>query len=60
MVISTFCRIPSILTSAVAGQALGEENYILSIIIFAVSAVVALAGYFIYNKISNRKEKSGE
>lgn len=60
MVISTFCRIPSILTSAVAGQALGEENYLLSIIIFAISAVVALAGYFIYNKISNRKEKSGE
>ncbi len=60
MVISTFCRIPSILTSAIAGQALGEENYLLSIIIFAISAVVAHAGYFIYNKISNRKEKSGE
>lgn len=60
MAISTLCRIPSILTSAVAGQALGEENYLLSIIIFAISAVVALAGYFVYNKISNRKEKSGE
>lgn len=58
MVISTLCRIPSVLTSAIAGQALGEENYILSIIIFAVSAVVALAGYFIYYKISKRKEKN--
>lgn len=58
MVISTLCRIPSVLTSAIAGQALGEENYILSIIIFVVSAVVALAGYFIYYKISKRKEKN--
>ncbi len=58
MAISTLCRIPSILTSAFAGQALGEENYLLSIIIFAVSAVVALVGYFIYYKISKRKEKN--
>ena len=58
MAISTLCRIPSILTSAIAGQALGEENYLLSIIIFAVSALVALVGYFIYYKISKRKEKN--
>ncbi len=58
MAISTFCRIPSILTSAIAGQALGEENYILSVIIFVASAVVALAGYFVYSSISKRKEKN--
>ena len=59
MVISTLCRIPSILTSAIAGQALGEENYILSVIIFAVSAVIAVLGYLIYHRISKRKEESG-
>lgn len=59
MVISTLCRIPSILTSAIAGQALGEENYILSVIIFAVSAVIAVLGYLIYYRISKRKEESG-
>ncbi len=58
MLISTFCRIPSILTSAIAGQAMGEENYILSVIIFAVCAVVALLGYLVYYKISKRKQEN--
>lgn len=60
MLISTLCRIPSILTSAVAGEALGEENYTLTLIIFAVSAAVAVLGYFVYQKIIKHKEKDGE
>ena len=40
MLISTFCRIPSVVTSAIAGQALGEENYLVSLIVFGASAVV--------------------
>ncbi len=54
MVISTFCRIPSIVTSTFAGSALGEEKYLSSIIIFGIAALLGIAGYFIYQLISKK------
>ena len=54
MLISTFCRIPSVVTSTYAGSALGEEKYLSSIIIFAIAAVLGIMGYFIYRFISKR------
>jgi hypothetical protein len=42
-------------TSAIAGQALGEENYLVSLIVFGASAVVAAVGYAVYYKIIKRK-----
>ena len=57
ILISTFCRIPSIITSTLAGSALGERQYLQSAIIFISTAVVGIGGYFIYNFISNRNDE---
>lgn len=54
MLISTFCRIPSIITSTFAGSALGDERYLHSIIIFGVTGVVGVGGYFLYRFISRK------
>ncbi len=64
MTISTFCRIPSVVTSTFAGEGLGEEKYLHSLIIFAVTGVVGIAGYFLYNflskKYSEHQQKTNE
>lgn len=54
MPISVFCRIPSILTSTLAGSALGEEKYLRSVIIFAVTGVIGIGGYFLYKFLSEK------
>ena len=66
MIISTFCRIPSVLTSTLAGDSIVEEKYLQSIIIFAVTGVIGIGGYILYNHISKKynerkgKDKSDE
>ncbi len=57
MVISVFCRIPSVITSTLAGAALGKENYLLSAIIFAVTGLVAIFGILLYHKLSKKSEE---
>lgn len=57
MIISVFCRIPSIVTSTLAGAALGKENYLLSAIIFAVTGLVAIFGILLYRKLSKKTEE---
>ena len=52
--ICTFCRIPSILTSTVGGDALGTGEYGFAVIVFAVTAVISIAGILIYNKLSGK------
>ncbi len=56
--ISTVLKIPSILTSTLAGAALGEKQYLQSVIIFAVTGLAALIGYYVYYKLSSKKKKS--
>ncbi len=48
MLICVFARIPSILTSTLAGGALGTQNYKQSLLIFAISALLAGGGYLFY------------
>ncbi len=54
MIISTFCRLPSVLTSTLAGDAIVEEKYIQSVIIFAITGAVAIGGYILYNHLSKK------
>ncbi len=61
MIISTFCRIPSVVTSTFAGSTFGQQKYLSTAIIFTVAAILGITGYFIYNllsrKHSERKQK---
>ena len=57
LLICTFARIPSIITSTIAGNYLMENNYKMTVIVFVVTALLAAVGYFVYQKISNRSDK---
>lgn len=50
-------RIPSVVTSAISGDALGSENYIGAVISLAVTAVLSLIGIIIYKRISDKENK---
>lgn len=58
--ISAVARIPSIVTSTIGGDALGEGKYLFALIAFAVTALISLGGLLIYQKIikPRRKERS--
>lgn len=60
LVISTIARIPSVITSTYVGSTFAGGSYLKSALIFAVVGVVSLAGIYIYNKIVERKNKTGE
>ena len=59
--ITSIARIPSIITSTIGGDALGEERYTLAIVAFAITAAVSVVGILIYQKIIKpRRKKKGK
>ncbi len=59
--ITSIARIPSVVTSTIGGDALGEEQYVLAIVAFAVTAIVSIVGILIYQKIIKpRRKKKGK
>ncbi|WP_334137204.1 TVP38/TMEM64 family protein [Muricomes intestini] len=58
LLLTSIARIPSILTSAMAGDALGIQDYKAAIIVYAVTGIVSLAGIFIYHKITKHFQKN--
>lgn len=58
LAISLVARIPSVLSSTLAGDALINKNYTFALILFAVTGAVSLIGLLVYNRImKKRKEK---
>lgn len=58
ILIQTVARIPSVVTSAIAGEQATKQNFLVSIIIFAVMGVLALIGMLSYRKLlEHRNEK---
>ena len=57
IVLSTLARIPSVITSTLAGATIGDGDFMKTVIIFAVTGVLGLAGIFINNRITSKKEK---
>lgn len=58
--IQTLARIPSIITSTVAGHLATNQQFTASVIIFAVTGVCALLGMLVYRKILSSKQSSEE
>lgn len=50
--LSTIARIPSVITSTIGGDALGERQYTAAIIVFALTALFSLAAILIYRRHS--------
>lgn len=55
LLISTFARIPSILTSTAAGSALTEKRFLLFALIYGLTAILSIIGYLIYYRLSRRR-----
>ena len=58
ILIATVARIPSVVTSTVGGNAIGEENYLFALLVFAATLVISALGLLIYNRLSRRRGNS--
>ena len=56
LLITTVARLPSVITSTVGGNAVGEQNYLFAVLVFAGTLVVSALGLWIYQRISKRKK----
>lgn len=57
LIICTITRIPSVLTSTLGGDLLGEQNYLFAVIVFGGTLLLSLGGILIYNAICKKREK---
>ena len=57
MLISTVGRLPSLLTSTIGGDVLGDRNYLFAAIVFAGTLLVSLIGILLFRKIRSIHEK---
>ena len=58
--ITTFARIPSVITSTLLGDSIAEGNYTLAIIVFVITALISLVGIFFGNKFVEKKSEDGK
>ena len=49
-------RMPSLITSTATGALAGEENYILSIVMLAITAILTLLGIIYYRRIAKEQQ----
>ncbi|MBQ9780424.1 MAG: TVP38/TMEM64 family protein [Clostridia bacterium] len=57
LLLTTFARLPSVVSSTVGGNAVGEKNYVAAVIIFVVTALVSGGGLLLYRWIQKRHQK---
>ncbi len=55
-IISTVARIPSVITSTIGGSLLGTKKYIFAIIVFAITFIISIFGWLIYNNIARKNQ----
>lgn len=56
LIINTIGRLPALISSTLGGDALGMQSYTAAIAVFAVTLLLSLVGYLIYNKIFQNKK----
>ena len=49
--LASVARLPSVITSILGGSALVSKQYVLAVIVFAITLAISLFGYIIYDKI---------
>lgn len=59
LLICSLGRIPSVVSSSIGGNALGDQSYLYAVIVFAVTLVISVIGLLIYNHVCSR-HKRGE
>lgn len=56
ILISTFARIPSIISSTISGKSIIDGNWLLTIIIFSSTFIIAIIGYIINSKFLSKNK----
>ncbi len=56
LALTTFARIPSVVTSTVGGDALGEGRYLFALIVFAVTCCISLAGALLFDRFTKKRK----
>lgn len=52
LLITAFARIPSIITSTMCGAYFGEKRYLAAVLVYALTALLSVAGVFVYRRIA--------
>ncbi|MBP5270139.1 MAG: TVP38/TMEM64 family protein [Clostridia bacterium] len=56
LAVCTLGRFPAVVTSTLGGAGLGSRRYLFAVIVFAVTAIVSLAGVLLYSKLTGKKK----
>ena len=56
LTISLIARIPSVASSAVCGQMLGDKDYVTAALVYAVTGVISIVGYYVYTSILKHRQ----
>lgn len=51
LLISLTARIPSVVSSTICGQMLGDKNFITAGVVYAITGIISLIGYYLYNRM---------
>ncbi len=54
--ISLIARIPSVVSSTISGQMLGEKHFVTAGIVYAVTCVISIFGYILYKRIVHHRQ----
>lgn len=60
LLICSFGRIPSVITSTVGGSALGDRSYLFAAAVFAITVAISITGLVIYNRICKKHARASE
>ena len=55
LLLTTFARIPSVITSTIGGNALSNQNYRFTILVFVITGLISLIGLICYNFYIKKK-----
>lgn len=58
LAITLIARIPSVVSSTLSGQMLGDEHFMTAGIVYAVTGAISLLGYCVYQRIISRKQQN--
>lgn len=53
LVLSLIARIPSVISSTICGQMLGDRDYATAAIVYAITGIISILGYIIYSRFLN-------
>ena len=56
ILIASIARLPSIVTSTIGGNALGMQNYVFAIVVFAVTLVISAVGFAVYRIMCKKND----